>query len=168
MVVQYFNGLMIIGNKLVFHHIQLNNCKSNSAISYTRISYYRKWIEENLKLNNKMIKQDSSKITYQCTQLKNLCGCGYRDVEFIQSDEHDAKPYSWSMIVSIRLNNKHLCSGSILNESFILTSASCIANVSSFGITIVAGIHNLSSEKSEIYRKVDRIYLHSKLYRNIK
>jgi hypothetical protein len=65
------------------------------------------------------------------------------------------------MIVSIRLNNqnKHSCSGSILSESYILTSASCIANVSSFGITIVAGIHN-HSEDDGIYRKVDQIYFH--------
>jgi hypothetical protein len=65
------------------------------------------------------------------------------------------------MIVSIRLNgrNKHLCSGSILSESYILTSASCIASVSSFGITIVAGFHNHSDDHAT-YRKVDRIYLH--------
>jgi hypothetical protein len=65
------------------------------------------------------------------------------------------------MIVSIRLNNqnKHSCSGSILSESYILTSASCIANASSFGITIVAGIHN-HSEDNGIYRKVDRIFFH--------
>jgi hypothetical protein len=65
------------------------------------------------------------------------------------------------MIVSIRLNNqnKHSCSGSILSESYILTSASCFANASLLGITIVAGIHNYS-EDDGIYRKVDRIYFH--------
>jgi len=89
------------------------------------------------------------------------CGCGRRHVQISQTNITEAIPYSWSMIVSIRLNNqnKHSCSGSILSESYILTSASCIANVSSFGITIVAGIHNYS-EDDGIYRKVDRIYFH--------
>ncbi|CAF0726158.1 unnamed protein product [Rotaria sp. Silwood1] len=65
------------------------------------------------------------------------------------------------MIVSIRLNstNKHACSGSILSESYILTSASCIANVPSFGISIVTSIHNYS-EEDVTYRKVDQIFLH--------
>jgi hypothetical protein len=65
------------------------------------------------------------------------------------------------MIVSIRLNglNKHSCSGSILSNFYILTSASCIENSTSFGITISAGIHNYSEDES-INRKVDRIYFH--------
>jgi hypothetical protein len=89
------------------------------------------------------------------------CGCGRRHVQISETNITEAIPYSWSMIVSIRLNNqnKHSCSGSILSESYILTSASCIVNVSSFGITIVAGIHNYS-EDDGIYRKVDRIYFH--------
>jgi hypothetical protein len=89
------------------------------------------------------------------------CGCGRRNVQISQTNTNEATPYSWSMIVSIRFNNqnKHSCSGSILSESYILTSASCIANVSSFGLTIVAGIHN-HSEDDGIYRKVDRIFFH--------
>ncbi|UJR13114.1 hypothetical protein I4U23_000138 [Adineta vaga] len=88
------------------------------------------------------------------------CGCSYQQVEFIQSEGHEAKPYSWSMIVSIRLNNKHLCSGSILNESYILTSASCLVNISTFDLIIHAGIHNLS-DNNGIIRQVDQIYIHS-------
>jgi hypothetical protein len=65
------------------------------------------------------------------------------------------------MIVSIRLNglNNHSCSGSILSDFYILTSASCIANSASFGITIVAGIHNYTEDEG-IERQVDRIYFH--------
>jgi hypothetical protein len=128
-------------------------------MSYTRLAYYREWIEENIKINTKMTKQNS-RITYHCNSLINSCDCSYENVEFLNSDGHEAKPNSWSMIVSIRLNNKHICSGSILNESYILTSASCIANIPSLGITILAGIHNLSSENSGISGKVDQIFLH--------
>ncbi|UJR18167.1 hypothetical protein I4U23_005067 [Adineta vaga] len=135
------------------------DCKSNSFMNYIQLSYYQKWIEENMKIiNKKMIEKDLSK-KYNCASFQRPCGCGHKDVEFTQSIGHEAKPYSWSMIVSIRFNNKHICSGSILNESFILTSASCIGNLSTFGITIHAGIHHLSDD-SRILRKVDRIFLH--------
>jgi len=98
---------------------------------------------------------------YQCDRSEVPCGCGRRSVQFSESNNNEAIPYSWSMIVSIRMNgqNKHLCSGSILSESYILTSASCLANISSFGIIIAAGIHN-HSEPYQTYRKVDQIYLH--------
>ncbi len=100
-------------------------------------------------------------IEYPCDRYEIPCGCGRRSVQFSQSNNNEAIPYSWSMIVSIRLNgqNKHLCSGSILSESYILTSASCLANISSFGIRMAAGIHNYSGDYAT-YRKVDQIYLH--------
>ena len=65
------------------------------------------------------------------------------------------------MIASVRLNhqNKHSCSGTILSESYILTSASCLINASSMGITILAGIHNYS-ENTGISRRVDQVFIH--------
>ncbi|CAF3827187.1 unnamed protein product [Rotaria magnacalcarata] len=152
-------------------------CKGNSVIIYTRTAYYRSWIEENIKTDDKTTEEiiilptlppiiitDPPLTTYQCNKYEVPCGCGRRNVQFPKLDtiiESEAIPYSWSMIVSIRMNgsNKHSCSGSILTEYYILTSASCIANVPSFGITIVAGIHNYS-EHDSTYRKIDQIFLH--------
>ncbi|CAF1021641.1 unnamed protein product [Adineta ricciae] len=138
------------------------SCKINSILSFTRIAHYRQWIEENLKMNNKILRtnENSPTIIYRCGRRGNTCGCGSVNAEFVEENGHQAKPLSWPMIVSIRLNEKHLCSGSILNDSFILTSASCIANISIIGLTIVAGVHNLSSENVGILRKVDRVFVH--------
>ncbi|CAF2745169.1 unnamed protein product [Rotaria sp. Silwood2] len=153
------------------------SCRKNSAIVYTRTACYRDWIEEHIKTNDKITEEISFTITlppiditdvpsttYLCDKYVVPCGCGRRSVQFPQTNilvATEAIPYSWSMIVSIRLNstNKHACSGSILSQSYILTSASCIANVPSFGINIVAGIHNYS-EDDATYRKVDQIFLH--------
>jgi secreted trypsin-like serine protease len=151
-----------------------DGCKTNSIVGYTRLAYYHDWIEENIQNTNETTEATNTTITispvdstprpsdiYQCDKYTVSCGCGRRNVQISYSNNHEAIPYSWSMIVSIRLNyqNKHSCSGSILSESYILTSASCLANVSSLGITIVAGIHN-HSEDNGIYRKVDQIYFH--------
>ncbi|CAF4824582.1 unnamed protein product [Rotaria sp. Silwood1] len=92
---------------------------------------------------------------------KNLVVIGWGRTIYFGNHSNMLQQTSWSMIVSIRLNstNKHACSGSILSESYILTSASCIANVPSFGISIVTSIHNYS-EEDVTYRKVDQIFLH--------
>lgn len=150
-------------------------CEKTSITGYTRIAYYHDWIEQTINNNNitenftEEIPTTTASVDipehdfdlYQCDRHIVPCGCGRRDVRISKTNNTEAIPYSWSMIVSIRSKNenKHLCSGSILSESYILTSASCIANLSSYGITIVAGIHN-QSEDTGIYRKVDQIYFH--------
>jgi hypothetical protein len=151
-----------------------DGCKENSIVGYTRLAYYHDWIEESLRNTNETTEEINTTRTippidttprpsaiYECDKYTVSCGCGRRHVQISYSNNYEAIPYSWSMIVSIRLNyqNKHSCSGSILSESYILTSASCLANASSSGITIVAGIHN-HSEDSGIYRKVDQIFFH--------
>lgn len=149
-----------------------DSCHNHAIVGYTRIAYYRNWIEEQINNINETSTEEIPLTTtvnipeenfdlYECEQDLVSCGCGRRNVRLSKTDQTEAIQYSWSMIVSIRANNdnKHRCSGSILSESFILTSASCIANFSSYGITILAGIHNYS-EDTGIYRKVDQIYFH--------
>jgi secreted trypsin-like serine protease len=147
-----------------------DGCKTNSIVGYTRLAYYHDWIIENIRSRSETTENPTSPIyittqnpttTYECDKHTVSCGCGRRHVQVSYSNNYEAVPYSWSTIVSIRLNHqsKHSCSGSILSEYYILTSASCLANASSYGITIVAGIHN-HSEDSGIYRKVDQIFFH--------
>ncbi|CAF0854945.1 unnamed protein product [Adineta ricciae] len=154
-----------------------DGCEENSATGYTRLAYHREWIDEQIKdkdestdypllttVTDEVIPEPSSN-NYQCDRNEVPCGCGRRHVQFspskIMNNNHEAVPYSWSMIVSIRSKNKnkHLCSGSILSEFYILTSASCIENLSTYGLMVLAGIHN-RSEAAGIYRKVDRIFMH--------
>jgi hypothetical protein len=137
-------------------------------MSYTRLAYYRGWIEASI--NNPAMFEMSDKHTragvntYDCDRHSVPCGCGRVPVQFVESriiNGEEAIPYSWSMVVSIRVNGSdtHACGGSILNGSYILTSAQCIAYAPIFGISIAAGMHD-HSDSSALIRKVDGVYIH--------
>lgn len=100
------------------------------------------------------------------------CGCGPNNVEInariINGEE--AVPYSWPMVVSIRFDLfhdgnyiRHVCGGTILTDSYILTSVSFleqfIDDIQSANITIAAGIHRRSDSLQTI-RHVDDIIVH--------
>jgi hypothetical protein len=107
---------------------------------------------------------------YNCNE--NLsCGCGYSNVEMharIISGEI-AIPYSWSMVVSLRYDFyndgntlRHACGGTILTDSYILTSANCVENIDDVklvNLTIAAGNH-IRSAPHQTVRTVDEIIIH--------
>jgi len=104
--------------------------------------------------------------SYVCNKTSS-CGCGKNDVALTSSrivGGENAIENSWPMIVSIRLNGaqSHSCGGTILSNSYILTAAHCLRQVSvehPTGITIAAGMTN-RSDPLQIIHNVDRIYMH--------
>jgi secreted trypsin-like serine protease len=139
---------------------------------YDRLTPYYPWIEsiQNLtspiqnKLTSKRERIRSMATVYQCDTFKVECGCSSENVAsnsaWIASTE-EAVPYSWTMSVSIRLNDTdvHACTGSILSTSYILTSASCIDGALPHDISIAAGIHNRIEDFAFI-RYVRDVYIH--------
>lgn len=154
-------------------------CAGYSAISYTRLAFYHDWIDEQMARNEAQMNRTTPPtiitasptatptrpVVYRCDKSVASCGCGRRNVIFSPAQlaigDHEATAYSWSMVVSIRVEetNKHSCSGSILSDSFILTSATCLAGIPSYGLIVVAGLHRQSDETGT-RRRVDRVYLH--------
>ena len=135
---------------------------------YTRVAYFHDWIQSHILDNNHTTASDNetanSRVLYQCFSYGGQCGCGRRNVILSPStivESEDALPYSWSMVVSIRVGttNQHLCSGTILDNSYILTAAHCLTNRSANDLTIEAGMYYLSESDVSI-RQVDRIYIH--------
>ncbi|CAF1379158.1 unnamed protein product [Adineta steineri] len=108
------------------------------------------------------------KKTYECNRIPNECGCSLSNVVLsennqqssnVHSTSENAYEYSWSMIVSIRVNGtKHVCSGTILSDLFILTTAQCVINRNKNQITIAAGIHSLSQYTS--IHTVAEVHIH--------
>ncbi|CAF3960025.1 unnamed protein product [Rotaria sp. Silwood1] len=109
-------------------------------------------------------------MTYMCDRIPGQCGCSLTNVVVsfhsqLSTDNivhsHNALPYSWSMVVSVRIRGeKHSCSGTILSDSFILTAARCVSLLwNPVNITVAVGIYVLS-QPSIIVREVDGIYIH--------
>jgi secreted trypsin-like serine protease len=136
------------------------------------LAYYHEWIESILNfksLTSFTIATTTDSIknlttTYECNVFKVSCGCSIENVVLssmrIIGDE-EAVPHSWAMAVSIRLNDseEHSCSGSILTQSYILTSAHCIDGASLLGISVEGGMHN-RIEDFALIRYVHEIYIH--------
>ena len=108
---------------------------------------------------------------YPCDQARP-CGCGASPVEINTGTSEGASvvPFSWSMVVSVRYDflkngdsTMHVCGGTILDHSWILTAANCFDSIRlelpNWNITIAAGIHR-RSQASGIIRKVDEVILH--------
>jgi len=105
------------------------------------------------------------RIIYPCDKNTKSCGCGYNNVEFTSLgmvSGEDAIEHSWSMMVSLRSKQgKHICSGTILSDSFILTAAHCIHKWANDDKIIIAatGIHSLSHYATSMH-KIDKVYIH--------
>lgn len=105
---------------------------------------------------------------YTCDKNSVPCGCGPANVGInarIVNGENSV-PFSWPMIVSLRDSlepSRHICGGTILTPSYILTAAHCVTSVltgeTNENITIVAGVYNLSQPEQKI-RQVDKIIIH--------
>ena len=78
----------------------------------------------------------------------------------------DAVPYSWSMIVSIRMDNdaEHACGGTILDELHILTAAHCVGNLEpnqTYSVSVALGVHDRTDmDPAPIVRRVRRFFVH--------
>ena len=140
---------------------------------YTRLAYYREWIESILKSENLtsmttvVTATDSPTTvveTYECNKYKVSCGCSIKNVVLSSTriiGGEEAVPNSWGMAVSIRLNDSvpYSCGGSIVSQFYILTSAHCVENGLPLEISVHAGVHN-RIEDFVILRYAHRIYIH--------
>lgn len=162
----------------------LFGCPSDGYQSvFTRITPYYNWIESivnakemsikrisgNKLLSNSVSQPPPPRTLYRCDYRSLSCGCGYSQVELTSSKffaGEEALPFSWPMMVSVRVNNsdQHTCGGSILNENFILTAASCVVDApktSPTGVAVGIVFYELSEGGIGIIA-IDQIFLHSK------
>lgn len=143
------------------HWVQIglaSYCRMSDNLGvFTHLAIYSDWIRS---ISDSGIIKSSE--IYHCDKSAS-CGCGQTDVNLTVSgmtSTETAVKYSWPMAVSLQVYGRHICSGTILSDSFILTSATCVFYVEhGSNISIVAGIHSLS-QTNTITRTVNKIYLH--------
>ena len=154
---------------------------------FTRLAPFYNWIESIVRRTNHTVSNvpPSPPTTtpivteppqmFECDRDSVQCGCGLTYVQLSRArivGGQEAKPYSWSMMVSLRFNNStsHSCGGSILNDYFVLTAAHCV-DTQSFdspaGVSVAAGFHDRADTRQTI-RQVDRIIIHPGWRKNTK
>jgi secreted trypsin-like serine protease len=152
----------------------LGCASANYPIIYARVAAYYDWIKSVLNINNRTTTITTTVTTstamlptieYRCEKEKVSCGCGFRDVSFVESKiigGHDARLYSWSMVVSLYLRSKseHVCAGTVLNNYYILTSARCVENQSLSDIVVFTRMHNRTAPLWSYSYSVERIDIH--------
>lgn len=105
-------------------------------------------------------------VSYECDRT-STCGCGSTPVLLTPARIVGGEPaldHSWPMLISLRTGkpDDHVCGGTILASSYILTAAHCIpraAILAPGNLTVAAGLTNLS-DVQQIRRAVDRVYVH--------
>jgi secreted trypsin-like serine protease len=110
-----------------------------------------------------ILKQGTGRI-YECDTTAS-CGCSISSAVLARIiGGETAASGSWSWAVSLRRNGEHICGGSILSPTFIVTAAHCIHNVANLSsLSILAGsIDLVPSESNDVYQigSIDQIYEH--------
>lgn len=117
---------------------------------YNPLTWSYSWINSFVDYYKKTESFDSESdefTIYECDRW-SYCGCSNAanvTINHQKNATEEAAPYSWSMIVSIRIGNTndHACTGTLLTNYDVLTSAHCVHQVKPDEISIVYGIHNL-------------------------
>ena len=71
-------------------------------------------------------------------------GCGNRPAGMRVVGGVDAQPHSWPWQISLRVNGRHVCGGSLIRPDWVVTAAHCVdRNKSPSGYTVVVGKVNI-------------------------
>ncbi|KAL9955814.1 hypothetical protein ACROYT_G037197 [Oculina patagonica] len=69
-------------------------------------------------------------------------GCGTRTVRTRVVGGVNASPHSWPWQISLRVNGRHICGGSLFKSNWVITAAHCVdRNSNPSGYTVVVGAH---------------------------
>ncbi|KAJ7382093.1 hypothetical protein OS493_037062 [Desmophyllum pertusum] len=76
-------------------------------------------------------------------------GCGNRPFTSRVVNGEDAQPNSWPWQISLRVNGRHICGGSLITKDWVLTAAHCVQrNPRASGYTVVVGAHRRTGSTS--------------------
>ncbi|CAF0872210.1 unnamed protein product [Adineta steineri] len=97
--------------------------------------------------------------TYSC--LSNAtCGCSLNSAVLTKIvGGEQAGTDTWGWIVSLRVNNNHICGGSLISSTIVLSAAHCLTSVKSIStLSVNVGSKYLSVIHQQ--RSVSKVYVH--------
>lgn len=95
-------------------------------------------------------------MTFLCNTTA-YCGCSSEPAVISTEDESEiVKSSSWEWMVSIVLNNSHLCDGVLIHAAWVLTAADCLGSFNASDIVVIGGKNGTSSTQQRI--NASRIY----------
>ncbi|XP_066028805.1 chymotrypsin-like protease CTRL-1 [Pocillopora verrucosa] len=69
-------------------------------------------------------------------------GCGQKPFSARVVNGENAAPHAWPWQISLRVNGRHICGGSLIEDDWVVTAAHCVdRNPSPSGYTVVVGAH---------------------------
>ncbi|XP_063840093.1 trypsin 3A1-like [Scylla paramamosain] len=98
--------------------------------------------------------------------LNFTCGTPNRGGRVVGGNETAPNEYPW--IVAFYYSGKLYCSGSLVNDRYIITAAHCVRRVAKHKITLIFGSHNktIQEEKGRQVRKIDSVWYHPSFQRH--
>ncbi|KAM7433613.1 hypothetical protein ABFA07_016186 [Porites harrisoni] len=69
-------------------------------------------------------------------------GCGNKPYSARVVNGENASPHAWPWQISLRVNGRHICGGSLIKNDWVVTAAHCVyRNPRPSGYTVVVGAH---------------------------
>lgn len=100
--------------------------------------------------------------TFTCNY-NSSCGCSRNPIvltRIIGGENAAAQTWGWIVSIKIRWTNAHLCGGSIITSSYILTAAHCTAEVLSIPYLLIVTAGSINSNTPTQVRNVIGVYDH--------
>ena len=75
-----------------------------------------------------------------CFTLKHILGCGNKPYSARVVNGENAPQHAWPWQISLRVNGRHVCGGSLIKNDWVVTAAHCVdRNPRPSGYTVVVG-----------------------------
>ncbi|XP_074626323.1 chymotrypsinogen B-like isoform X2 [Acropora palmata] len=94
--------------------------------------------------------------------ITNTQGCGRKPFLSRVVNGENASPHAWPWQISLRVNGRHICGGSLIAPNWVVTAAHCVdRNPRPSGYTVVVGAHRRTGSTS-----VQRTYRLRQLFKH--
>ena len=86
-----------------------------------------------------------------------FAGCGNKPFSARVVNGENAAPHSWPWQISLRVNGRHICGGSLIDREWVVTAAHCVdRNPRPSGYTVVVGKSMIYQEENKQTKKQEK------------